>query len=411
MWANWLWELAVKLFALLVFGQITGLLGYFSIPDLQRIGLAMASSSLVIYGTRWFPGQPYGEPRGVLLVDFLLSTAGVCLVRLACRMYRERYNSGLEHENHTRRRVGIVGAGDVGASLARDLMARRGLGMEPVVFFDDEKSKWKSSIYGVPVMGPPEILRRSNLNLRLEEVIIAMPSAPAKRIGEIVKLLQGAHLKFQTVPSIDQLATGKVKVSRLRSVEIQDLLGREPVKLETENIRHLLRDHVVAITGAGGSIGSELCRQVASFNPKLLLLIEQSEVRIFEIEQELIGMGYGGTILPLVADILDEPRMHYIFNRFAPQILFHAAAHRHVPMMESQPGEAIKNNSLGTARLAELALESGLERFVMISTDKAINPTNVMGASKRLAEIYVQALHAANPGRTKFMAVRFGNVL
>ncbi len=410
-WSNCAWKFPIKLFTLLVFGQVTGLLGYFSVPDLQRILLATASSSLLIYSAKWLPGVTYWDPRGVLLVDFLLTTAGVCGVRLACRVYRERYGSDEQLEKHTRRRVAIMGAGDVGASLARELLARRGMGMEPVVFFDDDKTKWRSSIYGIPVIGPPEAIRRTNLNLRLEEVIIAMPSLPAKRFGEILKLLQSVHLKFQTVPSIDQLATGKVKISRLRSVEIQDLLGREPVKLETDNIRHLLRDRVVAVTGAGGSIGSELCRQIASFNPSLLLLIEQSEVQIFEIEQELIELGYGGTILPVVADILDEPRMRYLFNRFSPQILFHAAGHKHVPMMESQPSEAIKNNSIGTARLADLALEFGLERFVMISTDKAINPTNVMGASKRLAEIYVQALHAANPDRTKFMAVRFGNVL
>jgi FlaA1/EpsC-like NDP-sugar epimerase len=165
------------------------------------------------------------------------------------------------------------------------------------------------------------------------------------------------------------------------------------------------------VTGAGGSIGSELCRQVAAFYPKRLLLVEQSEVQMFQIEQELIELGHGGILLPLVADILDEPRIRSICERFPPDVLFHAAAHKHVPMMESQPTEAIKNNTLGTAGLAELAREYGVDRFVMISTDKAINPTSVMGATKRLAEIYVQALHAAQPGKTKFMAVRFGNVL
>jgi FlaA1/EpsC-like NDP-sugar epimerase len=188
-------------------------------------------------------------------------------------------------------------------------------------------------------------------------------------------------------------------------------LGREPVKLETENIRSILEDQVVMVTGAGGSIGSELCRQIAAFNPEKLLLVEQSEVQIFQIEQELIGLGYDGAFVPLVADILDYPRMNSIFEQYRPQVVFHAAAHKHVPMMENSPGEAVKNNSLGTAQVAELALEYEVKRFVLISTDKAINPTSVMGATKRLAEIFLQSLGASQPSVTKFMAVRFGNVL
>jgi FlaA1/EpsC-like NDP-sugar epimerase len=238
-----------------------------------------------------------------------------------------------------------------------------------------------------------------------------MPTAPSKRIGEIVRLVQDLRLKVEIVPSIDQLATGQVRVSKLREVEIQDLLGREPIQLETEDIKHMLRGKVAMVTGAGGSIGSELCRQVGANAVSRLLLVEQSEVQMFQIEQELVERGLGGVVLPLVADLLDADRMSQIFRRFQPQLVFHAAAHKHVPMMERQPEEAIRNNALGTARVADLALEHGVERFVLISTDKAINPTNVMGATKRLAEIYVQSLHAANSDRTKFIAVRFGNVL
>ena len=188
-------------------------------------------------------------------------------------------------------------------------------------------------------------------------------------------------------------------------------MGRAPIKLQTENIRSILEGRIVMVTGAGGSIGSELCRQIAAFNPERVLLLEQSEVQIFQIEQELISLGYAGIIVPLVADILDGPRMNFIFQRYHPQVVFHAAAHKHVPMMENHPGEAIKNNAMGTRHVAELSLEYGVQRFVLISTDKAINPTSVMGATKRLAEIYTQGLAAANPGSTKYMAVRFGNVL
>jgi FlaA1/EpsC-like NDP-sugar epimerase len=403
------WVIPMKLVLLGLFRQFQGLLSYFSIPDLRRLFAATACGSFVTYLAWKLPTQP-APPRGVILIDFVLSFVILASIRLAFRVIRERFLMG-EKVKRRQRRVAIVGAGDVGASLAREISAKRFLGMTPVAFFDDDKSKWRSRVHDIPVVGPPESLLDPDLNLQLEEVIIAMPSAPAKRIGEIVKVLQQSHLKVTTVPSMDQLATGKVKVSQLRNVEIQDLLGRPPVKLQMENIKQTLSNHVVAVTGAGGSIGSELCRQIATFNPERLLLIEQSEVQIFQIEQELIERGYTGIIHPLVADILDSARMRYIMDRFRPAVVFHAAAHKHVPLMESQPSEAIKNNTFGSAHLCDLALEFGVERFVLISTDKAINPTNVMGATKRLAEIYLQALHAANPSKTKFIAVRFGNVL
>lgn len=408
---HWAWIVALKLSMLFIFGQFAGLLSYFSIPDLRRLFFACTVSSCTLLAVRYAYPTHFPAPRGMILIDFMLSFVAVSVVRVTFRILRERYFAPQSRTHKRMRRVGIFGAGDVGASLARELMSKRGLGLHPVAFFDDDKQKWRSRVHDIPVVGPPEILLEQRRNLQLEEVIIAMPTASAKRIGELVKILQQTRLRFETVPSMDQLATGKVKVSQLRNVEIQDLLGRDPVELETESISTLLRGRVVMVTGAGGSIGSELCRQIASFNPQRLLLVEQSEVQIFQIEQELIERGNGGVVLPLVADVLDGQRMKQIFSRFRPAVVFHAAAHKHVPMMESQPSEAIKNNSFATAQLAELSLDFEVERFVLISTDKAINPTNVMGATKRLAEIYLQALAAAVPGKTKFIAVRFGNVL
>jgi len=261
------------------------------------------------------------------------------------------------------------------------------------------------------VVGPLEDIPRRKDQLGLAEVVIAMPSAPAKRIGEVVSLLQQASLKHVTVPSIDQLTSGAVRISQLRPVKIEDLLGRESIDLKLDEIRGVLKGRTVLVTGAGGSIGSELCRQVAAFHPHRLLLVEQSEVQLFQIEQQLIKLGHGGSIVPVIADILDQARMNAILQHHQPTVIFHAAAHKHVTMMEIQPGEAIKNNSFGTAKLAELAIEHRVERFVMISTDKAVNPTSVMGASKRLAEIFLQAFARENPGGTRFIAVRFGNVL
>lgn len=435
---------AVKLTLLLSFGQFGSLLSYFGFHDLGKILAVCAISAALALGVWVTAGLPYAPPRAVIVTDLLISFLFLCGFRLSLRLVREGYfdrnSSAAGHK-----RVAVIGAGDVGASLVRDFQARRGLGMTPKAFFDDDRSKWGTSIHGVIVQGAPETLPDYLHRNKLDEVIIAMPSAAGRRIRDIVTLLNQLHLRFEIVPSYEQLLTGQVRVSQIRPVEIQDLLGRESINLETDRIRDLVQDKVVVVTGAGGSIGNELCRQIASFGPRQLLMIERSEFLLFQIEQELLGLGLGSAILPLVADILDPARMAGIFMRFKPAIIFHAAAHKHVPMMEQQPAEAFRNNTLGTRQLAELSVTHGVERFVMISSDKAINPTNVMGATKRMAELYLQALAreastvdggswsehgravggdqnlkphtshltpslAAKP-RTKFMAVRFGNVL
>ena len=406
-----LWLVPLQLILLGLFHQLSPLLGYFSTPDLGRMFHALFISSIVtvIVWIAW--GAGFAPPRGVIVMDFIFCLVGLTGVRLALRTFRESVTVSRKGKDGQRRRVGILGAGDAGALLAKELSLKPGYGLEPVAFFDDDKRKWNSRVHDIPVLGPPEQLLEVMMRLDIQEAIIAMPSAPARRIGEIVRLLREARLPCKTIPSLDQLALGQVRVSQLRNVEIQDLLGREKVELETENIRLALQDRVVLVTGAGGSIGSELCRQIATYHCKHLLLLDRSEPSLFLIEQELIRLEHGQRIVPVVGDILDRARMKEIFSRFRPEVVFHAAAHKHVPMMEHQPGEAIQNNSLGTAQLADLALEFGVDRFIQISTDKAINPSSVMGATKRLAEIYVQALFAANPNRTKFMSVRFGNVL
>lgn len=418
-WAQAIWLIPFKLAVLLAVGQFYGLLSYFSIPDLRRLLVALGIGSAVP-SVAWIFARVLALdlpdylslPGGVIAIDFVLSVLAISTFRLGCRLIRERRSAWSKVQASQRiQRVGIIGAGHVGASLARELSVRSGMGMRPVMFFDDDPRKWKTRVHDIPVIGSPQALMEPKLYGKLDKVIIAMPSAAAKRVGEVVKILQRVNLTFETVPSFEQLASGKVKVSQLRPLAIEDLLGRDPVELETENIRSILRDRSVLVTGAGGSIGSELCRQIASFRPRVLLLVEQSEGHLFEIEQELIDSGYGNSIVPVMGDVLDMPRMHDIFERYQPQVVFHAAAHKHVPMMERHPTEAIKNNILGTVCVATMALEFMVERFVMVSTDKAINPTNVMGATKRLAEIFVQSLWANQPDRTKFMAVRFGNVL
>jgi FlaA1/EpsC-like NDP-sugar epimerase len=401
---------AVKLLALTLLGQFGSLLSYFGLPDIWKIFLAMLLAAFVALTLWLWQGVAYAPPRAVIITDLILSFIALSSMRTAFRLMREGY-FGHRRNGSARKRVAVIGAGDVGASLVRDFQLRRGLGMNPIAFFDDDHKKWGTSIHGVAVAGAPETLPAYLRRSVIDEIIIAMPSATGRRIREIVILLNQLKLRFEIVPSYEQLISGKVRTSHVRPVEIQDLLGREQVELESERIRELVQDKAVLVTGAGGTIGGELCRQIAGLAPRQVLMVERSEFLLFQIEQELQVAGFGSEIVPLVADVLDSTRMEGIMQRFRPAVIFHAAAHKHVPMMERQPAEAFRNNSIGTRQLADLALTHRVELFVLISTDKAINPTNVMGVTKRIAELYLQALQRHGQGVTRFMAVRFGNVL
>ena len=408
---DWLWLVLLKLVILGLFRQFSGIMRYFSVPDLKRVAWATLLSSVLFLLMREARVVYGGLPRGVVLLDGLISLVAMGGIRLAWRLFCEGSVRNLQTQNTSVRRAAIVGAGDVGAGLVRELNARPGMGLCPVLFLDDQPDKWGSDLHGLPVVGPPETMGRWKQEFGLDKIIIAMPSASAKRVGEVVSLARQNDMICVTVPAIDQITSGQVSLSRLRPVEIEDLLGREPVALEMETIRHVFQGRVVMVTGAGGSIGSEICRQIACLDVERVLLVDVSEMQLFQIEQELIELGHGEKIVPLTANILDEARMRFIFEQWRPAVVFHAAAYKHVPMMEMQPSEAIRNNSLGTAALAELVREYKVDRFLMISTDKAVNPTSIMGASKRLAEIYLQALSAAHPTPTRFIVVRFGNVL
>jgi FlaA1/EpsC-like NDP-sugar epimerase len=385
--------LAGKLILLVLFRQTGSVLRYFSIPDLFGIGGAMVIASALMISARWFSAGIYLVPRGVMLVDLIVSVAALCAFRLGLRVFAERMVLARRFAGKKTERIAIVGAGNTGASLAKDLLNMPGRGLRPVFFFDDDPRRKGTFIHGVEVLGKPELLPESKAS-SLTTVVVAMPSAPHKRIREIVLFLAQHGYKVEIVPALEDLASGRAKVSRTRPVEVEDLLGRDQIELDTASIARFVQNKMVMVTGAGGSIGSELCRQIAHHNPRRLLMVDQSEPALFNIEQELNSAGFSGTATPLVADILDTVRMNALFTVHAPQIVFHAAAHKHVYMMERQPSEAIKNNSVGTRKLAEIALMHHAEAFVLISTDKAVNPTNVMGASKRLAELHLQALHA-----------------
>ena len=400
-----------KLFLLQSFGQFRSMLSYFGLADFSGVVLAMSSGSAMMLGLWLMAAQGASPPRGVILMDFVLSVALLSSFRLSLRVLRAWSISGRVQPGVAERRIAIVGAGDVGEALAKELLSRSGSGLRPVFFIDDDPDKIGRSIHGLTVHGPLAKLLEVAGEAGLQELVVAMPSAGPKRIREIVELGRLIGVTTQIVPSATQLATGEVKVDRTRPVAIEDLLWRDEVELDGTGIGRLLHDRVVLITGAGGSIGSELCRQILAKEPRQLILIEQTEIALFEIENELLATPAGRRILPLIADITDPHSMHAIFEKHRPEIVFHAAAHKHVPLMERQPCEAIKNNTLGTAQMARLSSEHGVDRFVLISTDKAINPTSVMGCSKRLAEKALLARSRVPGNKTRFLAVRFGNVL
>lgn len=400
-----------KLLLLHSFGQFRSMLSYFSLADFSGIVIAMSAASAIMLALWHFAEPSAAPPRGVILADFVLSIGLLSSFRLSLRMLRSRVLDERQVGRNFERRIGILGAGDAGAALARDLLSRQGSGLRPVVFLDDDPSKMGRSLHGLPVQGPIESLAQVASSARLNGVIIAMPSATPRKIKDIVDLCRQLGLKPEIMPSVTQLARGDVRIDRVRPVELEDLLGRAPVNLDSDEIVRLIEGKVVLVTGAGGSIGSELCRQILANRPRELVLVEQAEIALFEIENDLAMRPSGIPVHGLIADVTDEPRMAGIFSTHKPELVFHAAAHKHVPLMERQPAEALKNNTLATALLVRLAAAHGVGRFVLISTDKAINPTSVMGASKRLAEKALQAAQRQSGNQTVFMAVRFGNVL
>jgi FlaA1/EpsC-like NDP-sugar epimerase len=400
-----------KLLLLHSFGQFRSIMSYFGLADLGGVVLAMSIVSSSMLALWYFSAISAAPPRGVIVTDFVLSVGVISAFRLTLRVARTWCSIGRFSPEAAERRVAIIGAGDVGEALVKDLLQRRGSGLRPVLFIDDNPEIIGRSIHGLPVRGPLERIAHLGPVARIDELVVTLPDVSPRRLKEIVELGRRIGAKTQIVPSFVQLASGKVKVERARPVAIEDLLGRTQVDLDSAGIGRLLEDRVVLVTGAGGSIGSELCRQILACRPQRLVMIDQVEIALFEIERELVSGEHSRRILPLIADVADEGAMRPIFASHRPEIVFHAAAHKHVPLMERQPIEALKNNAIATDQLARLASESGTERFIFISTDKAINPTSVMGCSKRLAEKAIQARQNVPGNTTEFLAVRFGNVL
>lgn len=342
----------------------------------------------------------------ILLVTWLLHLLFIVGSRMAWRLYRDNYFK----KPIDKKRTLIVGAGAAGVMVVRQLLKSNDSGLYPVVFIDDNKKKHHLQVMGIPVAGTIKDIQTCVEHYNIEHIVIAIPSLSTKRLNEIYLECSGTKVKTQMMPRIEDLMLGKVSVSQVRDVKVEDLLGRDPVELDMGSIANSITGETVLVTGAGGSIGSEICRQIARFSPKELILLGHGENSIYTIEMELLEK-YSNTfeVITEIADVQDRDKMFSILKKHQPNVVYHAAAHKHVPLMERNPEEAVKNNVIGTRNVAEAADHAGVTAFVMVSSDKAVNPTSVMGATKRIAEMVVQ--HMDTVSRTKFVAVRFGNVL
>ena len=389
---------------------------YASTKEFQTILLAgiVGSALVFIVNFELFPrlGAPYCLSHSVLVLECGLSVAFLGGTRFLLRLVQERMHpqdlARLKTFVQIPRRVLIVGAGDAGAMILRELQQNPGLGLQAVGFVDDNRAKLQMHIHGVRVLGTREDILALARKHQVDEVIIAMPTAPGKEIRAIKSICDGAGVRYRIVPGVYELIGGTVSVNQIRDVRIEDLLRRDPVALNSEKATYL-RGAVVMVTGAGGSIGSELCRQVAQQGSQQLVLLDQSESGMYYIDMELRERYPELEIFPVIADIRDMTRMERVTSRYQPEIIFHAAAYKHVPLMEANPEEVVLNNIMGTRNLLRAAERQKVGRFVLISTDKAVNPCNFMGSSKRVTELLVQ--DAARRSGKGFVAVRFGNVL
>lgn len=381
---------------------------YASATELIAIVMANIAASTAWYFISLYIGSVL--PRSLYVFTGLLLTFFIGGSRLSLRFYSYVMNKPKYRQiQRKKNKVLIVGAGDAGAMLLREIERYHIANRQVVGFIDDDKNKTGKILLGVKVLGTRNELVKIAAEKGIDEIIIAMPSVKGKEIKAIISICKESNCKLTILPGLYEIIEGKVSISQLRPVDIEDLLGRDPVKLDTTAVREYLAGKIVLITGAGGSIGSEIVRQVAKMQPKKLLLLGKGENSIYEITQELKINCPEVKTVPIIADIRDKERIKAIMDYFEPQVVFHAAAHKHVPLMEYQPAEAVRNNILGTKVVADEAAAHKVETFVMISTDKAVNPTSVMGCTKRVAEMYVQSMNKNS--NTRFVAVRFGNVL
>lgn len=400
------WALPVQALMLWLAGLYRGLWRYTSLPEMQRLLLAALLATVVVPTLHVLLRISVELPRSTLLLMPLVMVALMAGSRFGYRMIREHLRA--RATVNTGEPVIVVGAGDAGVALLREL--QRSPRWRAVALVDDDPGKRGRIVHGVPVLGRVSEIGPVARRLGAGTAVIAMAAVPRPVKRRILQTCIAAELQVLTVPSLEEMMTGQVNVDWLRRIELEDLLGREPVSLDTEQLRACLTGKTILVTGAGGSIGAELSRQIAPFNPQRLVLLDSSEFALYTLQQDFATRLPGTAVFTRVGDVKSASRLDAVLTEFKPDVIFHAAAYKHVPMMEEgNAWEAVRNNTLGTLRVAEAAIAHGVDEMVLISTDKAVNPTNVMGASKRLAELVCQVMHTRHV--TRFETVRFGNVL
>ena len=432
---EWLLFLKLSPFVLLIkvalfyyFDLYTGMWRYTSLADLFNIiKAASVSTLLIVFVILFSPIRFMGVSRSVFLVDWCFTILLISGFRMFIRLYFEHTGDdksllsslkGLPGLFTKQRVVGcknlvIIGAGDCGEIMYREIRDNAKLSYDVVGFLDDNPNKFDRKIHGVPVLGKIDEIKMVAKKLAIDEALIAIPSANSQQMRRIVDYCKDSAIDYKTIPGLGELINGRITVNTIREVAYRDLLGRDVVKLDVEKIGAYLENQCVLVTGAGGSIGSELCRQICRFRPQSILLYERAESPLYEIELELKQTFEKKNIkiIPLLADILDQGQLEETFEKFKPNVVFHAAAYKHVPMLEMQPWKAVDNNVIGTLKLVSVANRYHTARFVFVSTDKAVRSTNVMGATKRMSEMIVQSQNGCQDSQTHFMTVRFGNVV
>lgn len=389
-------------------GLYKGIWRFSSAPDLVRVVRGASFAVMASYLNLFLFTRLERIPRSSLIIDWLLLVVFLGGGRFSYRLLRELFVTKTPSEENSH--ILIVGAGTSGEQFLRSVKSNPSLKMKAVAFVDDNKSYVNKWVHRVPVVGTIDQIPWACEKYKVNKVIIAIPNASAKTLGRIIDRCKGLPVSIKRLPKISDYLSGKIDPTQLQNVSLEDLVGRKPAVLELTQINLMLRDKVVLVTGAGGSIGSELCAQIAKFKPRKVIAVEISEYNLYQLEHSLLKLLPASHFEGIIADIKDKSQMEKIFADHRPQVIVHAAAYKHVPIMEKNPDQAIHNNVYGTRVVAELAVKYQLEKFVMVSTDKAVNPTNIMGATKRIAEMICQS-YQSQTQRTKFVIVRFGNVI
>ncbi len=407
------------------FGLYKGMWRYTSMVDLLNILKACLLTSFIAMSVLLLVSRFTGFSRAVFILDGLLTFLFIVGSRVAIRIYYQRsvhfsFGMGRSAARQGVQNLLFVGAGDAAEKVVREIVESRSGSYQAVGLLDDDRSKWGQRIHGVPIVGGVDELSAIVEKVKVDEILIAIPSASREEMSRVVDACQQSGVPYKTLPGLDEIIDGKVTLDAVREVSYKDLLGRPPVELELDKIGDILTGKTVLVTGAGGSIGSELCRQILRFSPAKLLLFDVGELNLYQLEMELLHEIGFENYVTVLGKVQDKELLNDILARYQPSVVFHAAAYKHVPMLERNPWQAVNNNIIATRCLAEAAVRSGVDRFILVSTDKAVRPTNVMGASKRITELIMQSYCGRGPGgpaeqkaggKTRFMAVRFGNVL